>query len=107
MESTSIQDKQKFENLHDFLWLIKLDRKNNKNITKNIINSWIDKFFNYNAYTWDMEITARRIIAWSSNIDITLEDSEKKYKEKFLLSLLKQSNFLLKFNIASLLYDSK
>ena len=100
---TSIQEKQKFENLHDFLWLIKLDRKNNKNITKNIINSWIDKFYNYNTYTWDMEITARRIIAWSSNIDITLENSEKKYKEKFLLSLLKQSNYLLK-NIASLLY---
>ena len=34
---TSKKDKQKFENLHSFLWLAKLDRKNNKIITKNII----------------------------------------------------------------------
>jgi len=93
---TSIKDRQKFENLHDFLWLTKLDRKNSKNITKDIIKSWINNFFNYNPNTWEMEITARRIIAWSSNIDITLEDADKVYKEKFFLSLIKQSNFLLK-----------
>ena len=29
---TSIKEKQKFENLHGFLWLTKLDRKNSKNI---------------------------------------------------------------------------
>ena len=74
---TSIKDKQKFENLHNFLWLAKLDRKNSKIITKNIINSWIDNFFNYHPDTWEMDITARRIIAWVSNTDITLEDSDK------------------------------
>ena len=86
---TSIQDKQKFENLHSFLWLTKLDRKNSKTITKDIIKSWIDNFFNFNPYTWEMEITARRIIAWVSNTDITLENSDKIYKEKFYLSLIK------------------
>ena len=48
------------------------------------------------SYTWEMEITARRIVAWSSNTDITLEDSDRAYKEKFFLSLIKQSNFLSK-----------
>ena len=43
-----------------------------------------------------METTAKRIIAWVSNTDITLEDSDKLYKEKFFLCLIKQSNFLLK-----------
>ena len=100
---TSIKDKQKFENLHNFLWLTKLDRKNSKIITKNIINSWIDNFFNYHPNTWEMDITARRIIAWVSNTDITLEDSDKIYKEKFFLSLIKQSNFLLK-NLKNLFY---
>ena len=42
---TNIKDKLKFENLHSFLWLAKLDRKNTKIITKNIINSWINIFF--------------------------------------------------------------
>ena len=51
-----------------------------------------------------MEITARRIIAWSSNIDITFENSNKIYKENFFLSLIKQSNFLSK-NLNNLFYD--
>ena len=101
---TNVQEKQKFENLHSFLWLAKLDRKNNKIITKNIIKSWIDKFYNYDVNTWKMEITAKRIIAWSSNADLTLEDSDKIYKKKFLLSLVKQSNFLIK-NLNNQFYD--
>ena len=100
----NIKDRQKFENLHGFLWLAKLDRKNSKIITKNIIQSWINYFFNYDPNTWEMEIIAKRIIAWSSNTDITLEDSEKKYKEKFFLSIIKQSNFLLK-NLNGLFYE--
>ncbi len=101
---TSVKDKLKFENLHSFLWLTKLDRKNSKNITKNIIKSWINVFFNYDPSTWEMEITARRIVAWSSNTDITLEDSNSIYKEKFFLSLIKQSNFLTK-NLNNLFYE--
>ena len=46
---TSVQDKLKFENLHSFLWLTKLDRKNSKIITKEIIKSWIDIFFKYHS----------------------------------------------------------
>ena len=102
---TNIKDKLEFENLHSFLWLTKLDRKNSKKITKEIIKSWINIFFNYDPATWKMEITARRIIAWSSNTDITLEDSDKIYKENFFLCLIKQSNFLLK-NLNNLSYDS-
>tara|TARA_Y100000590_G_scaffold462146_1_gene625514 strand:+ start:713 stop:2371 length:1659 start_codon:yes stop_codon:yes gene_type:complete len=99
------KDKLNFENLHSFLWLARLDRKNSKIITKNIIKSWIDIFFNYEPHAWKMETTAKRIIAWSSNTDITLENSDKIYKEKFFLSLIKQSNFLCK-NLNSLIYDS-
>ena len=100
----NIVDKLKFENLHSFLWLAKLDRKNSKTITKDIIKSWINKFYNYEINTWDMEIMARRIIAWSSNTDITLEDADKTYKNKFFLSIIKQSNFLCK-NLDSLHYE--
>jgi len=100
-----IKDKLKFENLHNFLWLSKLDRKNSKAVTKNIIESWIDNFFNYHPETWSMEITAVRIIAWTSNTDITLEDSDEKYKKKFFISLVKQSNFLSK-NLSKLPDDA-
>ena len=43
---TNFKDKKNFENLHSFLWLAKLDRKNSKIITKDIIKSWINNFFN-------------------------------------------------------------
>ena len=100
---TTSKEKLKFENLHSFLWLTRLDRKNSKIITKDIIKSWINIFFNYDPYAWEMEITAKRIISWASNTDVTLEDSDKIYKRKFFLSLIKQSNFLLK-NLNSLFY---
>ena len=101
---TSISDKLKFDNLHSFLWLTKLDRKNSKIITKDIIKSWINFFFNYDPHTWKMEITARRIIAWCSNTDITLENSDQEYRKKFFISLVKQSNFLSK-NMNNLFYQ--
>ena len=97
------KERQKFEGLHSFLWLTKLDRKNSKALTKNIIESWIKNFFNYDPDTWKMEIVAKRIIAWSSNTDITLENSDKDYKEKFFSSIIKQSNFLLK-NLNNVFY---
>ena len=87
-----------------FWWLAKVDRKNSKIITKDIIKIWMDNFFDYDPNTWEMEITARRIIAWVSNTDITLEDSDKIYKKKFFLSLVKQSNFLLR-NLKNLFYS--
>ena len=100
---TDVKHKQDFENLHSFLWLNKLDRKNSKKITKDIISSWINIFFNYEPNVWKMEITAKRIIAWSSNLDITLESSDKIYKENFFLSLVKQSNFITR-NLKNLFY---
>jgi len=100
----SSKDKLKFENLHSFLWLAKLDRKNSKIITKDIIKSWMDIFFNYHPDTWGMDIVARRIIAWSSNTDITLENSDNSYKKKFFLCLVKQANFISQ-NLKNLFYE--
>ena len=99
------KDLQNFNNLHSFFWLTKLDRKNDKKNVQSIIKSWINNFFNYDANTWQIEITSKRIISWASNFDITLEDSDKTYREKFFISIIKQSNFLLK-NLNTLPYDS-
>ena len=102
---TNSKDKLKFENLHSFLWLARVDRKNNKIITKDIIRSWINIFSNYDPNTWKMDIIAKRIIAWASNTDITLENSDKEYRDRFFLSIIKQSNFLSK-NLNSLFHGS-
>ena len=100
----NIKNKLEYESLHSFLWLARLDRKNNKTLTKNIIKGWIDIYFNYDLRAWKMEVTARRIIAWLSNTDITLESSDKKYKENFFISVIKQSNFLIR-NLQNLFYE--
>ena len=57
----NIEESLKFENLHSFLWLTKLNRKNSKISTKDIIKSWINHFFDYHPNTWKMNITAKRI----------------------------------------------
>ncbi len=98
-----IDDGQEFEILHSFFWLTKLDRKNTRTVTQELITSWIKLFSNYHPSVWEMEITAKRIISWSSNTDITLENANKEYKKIFFSSLIKQSNFLAK-NLKKLLY---
>ena len=98
-----IDDGQEFEILHSFFWLTKLDRKNTRTVTQELITSWIKLFSNYHPNVWEMEITAKRIISWSSNTDITLENANKEYKKIFFSSLIKQSNFLAK-NLKKLLY---
>ena len=94
-----------FDNLNNFLWLTKLDRKTSLVSSQAIIESWINKYNNYQTDTWSMDIMPRRIIAWLSNTDITFDKSTNEYKEKFFLSITKQTNHLLK-NIKSLRYDS-
>jgi len=101
----NIVNNLEFENLHSFLWLLKIDRKDNKFSTQSIINSWINKYYNYDSKSWNMVITAKRIIAWTSNAEITLYKSDNYYKKRFFLSLIKQSNFLLK-NTKNLPLDS-
>lgn len=97
--------KLKYESLHNFLWLTKVDRKDGGAIPQSIINSWISKYYNYNSRSWNMNIMSKRIIAWSSNLDITLSKSNDIYRKNFFLSIVKQSNFLLK-NIKNLPIDS-
>ena len=102
---SNITNNSEFENLHNFLWLVKIDRKESRSATQSILSGWINKYFNYNSKTWEINILAKRIIAWSSNADITLYKSDNNYKKKFFSSLIKQSNFLIK-NIHNLPVDA-
>ncbi len=85
-----------FGNLHNFLWLIALDIKTSKTSTQNLIENWIDNNRNFNEQTWALEILSKRIIAWISNSNLTLNLSNFSYKEKLILSIAKQTNHLFK-----------
>ena len=90
------KNKLEFQNLHSFLWLSFLDLKTNKMSIQNIIENWIDNNFNFTEKTWNLELISKRIISWISNLNLTFDNSKPNYKEKFILSIIKQINHLSK-----------
>lgn len=96
----SSKNKSEFQNLHNFLWLTFLDIKTNKTSTQTIIENWIDNNNDFDEETWKLDILSKRLIAWISNSNLTIEGSGPKYKEKFILSITKQANHL-SINIGS------
>jgi uncharacterized heparinase superfamily protein len=92
----STKKKVEFQNLHNFLWLTSLDIKTNKLSTQTIIENWIDNNYSFNEKTWKLDIISKRLIAWISSSNLTIDESSLNYKEKLLLSITKQINHLAK-----------
>ena len=84
-----------YKNLNSFFWLFSLDLKSSKKDTQSIILQWVEKNFQYNSKSWEVDIVAKRIIAWLSNSKLTYEDSDDNYKEKFNNIIKKQINHLI------------
>ena len=72
-----------------------LDLKSSKKDTQNIILQWIEKNNRYNSKSWEIDIVAKRIIAWISNSKLTYEDGGPVYKKKFNNIIKKQINHLI------------
>jgi uncharacterized heparinase superfamily protein len=87
--------KKDYTNLNSFFWLFSLDLKSSKKDTQNIILQWIDKNYRYNSESWDFDIVAKRIIAWTSNSRLTYEDSSADYRDNFNGVIKKQINHLI------------
>jgi uncharacterized heparinase superfamily protein len=88
-----------YKNLNSFFWLFSLDLKSSKKDTQNIILQWIEKNYQYDSKSWEIDIVAKRIIAWLSNSKLTYEDSDDDYKQKF--------NYIIKKQINHLIYEMK
>ena len=88
-----------YKNLNSFFWLFSLDLKSSKKDTQNIILQWIEKSYQYDSKSWEIDIVAKRIIAWLSNSKLTYEDSNDDYKQKF--------NYIIKKQINHLIYEMK
>ena len=84
-----------YKNLNSFFWLFSLDLKSSKKTTQDVILQWIDKNHRYNSKNWEVDIVAKRIIAWTSNSRLTYEDSSADYKDKFNDVIKKQINHLI------------
>jgi len=84
-----------FKNLNSFFWLFSLDLRSSKKDTQNVILQWIDKNHRYSSKSWEIDIVAKRIIAWTSNSRLTYEDGNTEYKNKFNAIIKKQINHLI------------
>ena len=87
--------KKDYKNLNSFFWLFSLDLKSSKKDTQDVILQWIDKNHKYNTKSWEIDIVAKRIIAWTSNSRLTYEDSNTNYRYKFNGVIKKQINHLI------------
>ena len=84
-----------YEKLNNFFWFFSLDLKSSKESTQLVIKNWIKDNGKYNKNSWEFDVTAKRIIAWLSNHQLTYEDSDKGYRLMFDHMIQKQSNHLL------------
>jgi uncharacterized heparinase superfamily protein len=94
-------------NLNSFFWLFSLDLKSSKKDTQDIILQWINKNNRYNSKSWEVDLLAKRIIAWTSNSRLTYEESNTDYKDKFNFIIQKQINHLINEIEGSELVDDK
>jgi uncharacterized heparinase superfamily protein len=84
-----------YDNLNSFFWLFSLDLKSSKKETQNIILKWIEENYNFNSKSWEIDILAKRIIAWISNAKLSYEGGGVVYRNKFNNIIKKQINHLI------------
>ena len=89
------QNKEEKE-LHSFLWLNLIDRKNDGKSLQKIIDIWILKHWKYKRHTWESSVLSKRIISWILNVDIILNNGSFYFKKNFLNSIITQTNHLKK-----------
>ena len=76
--------------MNNFYWFFSLDLKSSKKNTQKIISDWIKKNFKYNSKSWEFDLTSKRIIAWLSSHNLTIEESDKNYQDQFNGMIQKQ-----------------
>ena len=84
------------KDLHSFLWLNLVDRKNDGRSLQKIIKIWIMKHSNYKKKIWDCSVLSKRIISWILNVDIILNNGTFDFRRNFFSSIVSQANHLKK-----------
>ena len=100
-------DIKNFIKLNNFYWFFSLDLKSSKIKTKKIISDWIKKNIKFNSDSWEFDLTSKRIIAWLSCHNLTIEENDKDYQYQFNLMIQKQTNHLINEINKSEIVDDK
>ncbi len=105
-DNKNINDRD-FKKLNNFYWFFSLDLKSSKKNTQKIISDWIKKNFKFNSKSWEFDLTSKRIIAWLSNHNLTIEECNKEYENLFNGMIQKQANHLMNEINKSEIIDDK
>jgi uncharacterized heparinase superfamily protein len=84
-----------YKKLNNFFWFFSLDLKSSKDKTQSIVSNWIHKNNRFDKKSWEFDLTAKRIISWLSNYQLTYEGGNDDLKLRFNHSIQKQTNYLL------------
>ena len=84
-----------YKKLNNFFWFFSLDLISSKKKTQTIIANWINKNNRFEKKSWEFDLTAKRIISWLSNHQLTYEEGNNDFKMKFNYNIQKQANHLL------------
>ena len=84
-----------YEKLNNFFWFFSLDLKSSKKTTQTVIKNWISNNSKYQKKSWEFDLTAKRIISWLSNHQLSYEDSDQEYRSTFDHMIQKQTNHLI------------
>ena len=82
--------------LHNFLWLSSIDRKDDAFTLRKIISLWNLNNLKYKSLVWETSIISKRIMSWILNADIILKNSNFDFKRGFIESIIIQTNHLRK-----------
>ncbi len=93
-ENKDINNKN-FKKLNNFYWFFSLDLKSSKKNTQKVISDWIEKNYKYNSESWEFNLTSKRLIAWLSNHNLTVDEADKNYLDIFNNMVQKQTNHLI------------
>ena len=82
--------------LHNFLWLTSIDRKDNASTLRQIITLWNIDNLKYKPLVWETSVISKRIMSWILNSDIILKNCNFDFKRNFIESIIIQTNHLKK-----------
>ena len=86
---------KEFKKLNNFFWFFSLDLKSSRKSAQKVISDWINRNKRFKKESWEFDTTAKRIISWLSNHQLSYENSDKEYRLKFDCMIQKQTNHLI------------
>ena len=83
--------------LHGFGWLRHLraaDRAISRSNARALVEDWMRRYGDYDAFAWRPDIVSRRILSWLAQAPIILQDADRAFYRRFMKVLMRQVRYL-------------